>query len=136
MSIVVGYTPDRYGRVALSYGVAEAGLRGAKLFVVNATRGESFVDDKFAGTDHLKTLETQMATMGVEHEVRQVMGADIADEILDVVRQVNAQLLIVGLRHRTPVGKLFLGSVAQRLILDSSCAVLGVKPDDGADSDW
>ena len=37
-------------------------------------------------------------------------------------------MIVVGVRHRTPVGKLLLGSVAQRVILDAPCPVLAVKP--------
>ena len=39
-----------------------------------------------------------------------------------------ADVIVVGVRHRTPVGKLLLGSVAQRVILDAPCPVLAVKP--------
>ncbi|MDO9380198.1 MAG: universal stress protein [Nocardioidaceae bacterium] len=133
MSIVVGYTPDEYGKAALSYGVAEAGLRGEKLIVVNGTRGDSFVDTAFATSEHMVALESQMAELGVEHEVRQVVGADVADGILDVATEVSASLLVIGLRRRSPVGKLFMGSVAQRLILDATCPVFAVKAD-GAES--
>ena len=40
----------------------------------------------------------------------------------------HATLIVVGIRHRTPVGKLLLGSVAQRIILEAHCPVLAVKP--------
>ncbi|MET1038318.1 MAG: universal stress protein, partial [Aeromicrobium sp.] len=45
----------------------------------------------------------------------------------------GASLIVVGIRPRTPVGKLLLGSVAQRLILDAECPVLAVKPDGSED---
>jgi nucleotide-binding universal stress UspA family protein len=37
--------------------------------------------------------------------------------------------LVIGIRHRTPEGKLLLGSVSQELLLECPKPVLAVKPD-------
>ena len=59
--------------------------------------------------------------------MRQTVGPDIAGQLLDMVREVDAKLLVIGLRHRSAVGKLFMGSTAQQLLLDCPCPVLAVK---------
>jgi nucleotide-binding universal stress UspA family protein len=48
--------------------------------------------------------------------------------VLSVAEEVSADLVVIGLRRRTPVGKLLMGSVAQRILLGAECAVLAVKP--------
>jgi nucleotide-binding universal stress UspA family protein len=45
----------------------------------------------------------------------------------DLVAETGADLIVIGLRHRTPVGKLILGSDAQRILLTATVPVLAVK---------
>ncbi|MET3719420.1 nucleotide-binding universal stress UspA family protein [Arthrobacter sp. UYEF21] len=52
---------------------------------------------------------------------------DLADEFLDVARQVDASLIVIGLRHRSQVGKYILGSHAQRILTQADRPVLAVK---------
>lgn len=49
------------------------------------------------------------------------------EEIEALVESLNVSVLIIGLRKRSPVGKLIMGSVAQELLLSVSCPVLAVK---------
>jgi len=64
----------------------------------------------------------------VEHEIRQlVRGMDPAEDLINVATDVAAEFIVIGLRRRTPVGKLILGSNAQRILLDAPCPVLAVK---------
>jgi nucleotide-binding universal stress UspA family protein len=56
-----------------------------------------------------------------------VRGLDPAEDLLKVAEEVSAELIIIGLRRRSPVGKLILGSNAQRILLDAPCPVLAVK---------
>ncbi len=55
------------------------------------------------------------------------MGPDVAEEIIRVAGEVGAELLVIGLRRRTPVGKMIMGSVAQQVLIDAPCPVLAVK---------
>lgn len=130
MTIVVGYTADPFGHAALDHGIAEAKLRGGDLLVINATSGESYVDARFAGEAEVHDVEARLADCGVEFELVQPVGVDPADELLAAMNRTDAELLVVGIRHRNPVGKLLLGSVAQKLILECPKPVLAVKPDE------
>lgn len=128
MTVVVGYIPGEFGEAALSAGVAEARLRNTRLVVVNASKGDALVDPRYVGDEGLRSLEERLTETGLDHEVRQRITDDVAEQIVAVAEEVDADLIVLGLRHRTPVGKLIMGSVAQRVLLDSHCAVLAVKP--------
>lgn len=126
MSIVVAYTPGPEGDAAVDAAIAEARLRDQRVVVVNATKGDALVDTHYASAEGVVSLDERLANGGVEHEIVRPMGPDLADLILQVADDVDAELLVVGLRRRTPVGKLLLGSVSQRLLLDAPVAVLAV----------
>lgn len=128
VTIVVGWTPDEFGEVALHRAVEEARLRGGRVVVVNATRGDALVDDRYADEDQLTALAAELGAAGLEVDVRRSMGADVGDQVLAVADDVSADLVVIGLRRRSPVGKLLMGSVAQRILLGADCAVLAVKP--------
>ena len=133
MSVVVMFSPDVFGRVALSYGATEAARRGERLVIVNPTKGDAYVDNKFARDAELTALQTALDRLEVESEVRHEVVQDIAGAVLQAASETGGTLIVVGIRPRTPVGKLLLGSVAQRLILDAECPVLAVKPDGSED---
>ena len=127
-TIVVGWTPDEYGEAALARAVEEAKLREGSIVVVNATRGDALVDERYADNDQLARLSQELADAGVAVDVRRSMGADVGDQVLEVADEVSADLIVIGLRRRSPVGKLLMGSVAQRILLGAECAVTAVKP--------
>jgi nucleotide-binding universal stress UspA family protein len=128
MAVVIGYIPDEYGEAALTAGIEEAQRRQTGVVIINSTRGDALVDRRYVGVEGMVTLEERLAESGVEHELRQTMGRDVAEEILAVATEVNADAIVIGIRHRTPVGKLIMGSVAQRVIIDAACPVVAVKP--------
>lgn len=131
-TIVVGYVPKPEGRAALRRGAEEARLRNSRLVVVNSHRGgrEFDRDDAVESEAQLEEVRGQLDNAGVEHEVRQlVRGMDPAEDLIAVAEEVAAEFIVIGLRRRSPVGKLILGSNAQRVLLDAPCPVLAVKAD-------
>ena len=96
--------------------------------MINSTAGDSYATRAFARPGEVDDLETSLASSGVEFELRQPVGVDAADELLAAMDRPEADLLVIGIRHRNPVGKLLLGSVSQQLILECPKPVLTVKP--------
>jgi nucleotide-binding universal stress UspA family protein len=128
VAIVVGYTPTPIGEAVLHAAIEEARRRGAVLHVVNASRGDAYVDNNMADAEQLSDLESALAASGVPHQVAQQVGrGEPAEELLDMAEKTSAELVVIGLRRRTPVGKLLMGSTAQRVLLDAPCSVLAVK---------
>jgi len=128
MVIVVGYVPKPEGRAALDRAIDEAKLRGGRLVVVNASRGDALVDAGYAGVQEIELVKSRLAESGVEFELRQlVRGHEPADEVVDLAEELGAELVVIGMRHCSAVGKFLLGSTAQRILMDARCPVLAVK---------
>lgn len=130
MAIVVGYVATKEGRAALDAAAAESRLRNARLVVINSNRGGKDLDREEVARyeEELAAVRARLEEAGIEHEVRQlVRGVEPAEDLVKVAEELDAQLIVIGLRRRTPVGKLILGSNAQRILLDAPCPVLAVK---------
>ncbi|MGH8868443.1 MAG: universal stress protein [Actinomycetes bacterium] len=129
-TIVVGYVPQPEGRAALRTAADEAKLRGARVVVINSNKGGRSLesDDALLYEKELDDVRRRLADAGIDHEVRQlVRGKEPAEDLIAVAEETGADLIVIGLRRRSPVGKLVLGSNAQRVLLDAQCPVLAVK---------
>ncbi|HLM07841.1 MAG TPA: universal stress protein [Blastococcus sp.] len=128
MTIVVGYVPTPEGEAALAAAITEAQRREEPLHIVNTARGDTLADPRYASEDTLDKVRARLDDAGVVHEIRQlVRGHEASEEVVDAAERVNASLIVIGLRRRTPTGKLITGSQAQRILLDANCPVLAVK---------
>ncbi len=130
MAIVVGYVPTPEGRAALETARAEARERQLKLVVVNSHKGgRSFDgDDAIEVDEELAQVRADLESAGVDFEILTlVRGNDPTDDLIQIAEDRGAALIVIGLRRRSPIGKLVLGSNAQRILLESECPVLSVK---------
>jgi nucleotide-binding universal stress UspA family protein len=128
MKILVGYVPTPEGEAALEVAASEAALRGASVVLLNTSRGDAYVDARYANQAELDAAEARLRERGVEVTIQQAVGSgDVANELLKAAAEEQVGLIVLGLRRRSPVGKLILGSTAQRVLLESPVPVLAVK---------
>ncbi|MDR2723242.1 MAG: universal stress protein [Cellulomonadaceae bacterium] len=122
MSVVVSHVSNPEGRQALIAAVGEARSRKTRLIVVTPPAPAAPPSD-----DALDDLADRLTKAGVEFEIVQSSG-ELSETIVTTAARVQAQLIVIGLRRRSPVGKLLLGAGAQRILLEAPCPVLAVKP--------
>ncbi|MFF2620516.1 universal stress protein [Oerskovia jenensis] len=128
MTVVLAYAPGELGTASARSAGRSAALLGSKVVIVNATRADRLVDPRWADEAELAHVIEILDEAHVDHEVRHLKsGALPADVVLEVADEVDAELIVVGLRRRTPVGKLVLGSTPQQILLRANCPVLAVK---------
>lgn len=128
MTVLVAYVPRPEGQAALDKGIEIARERKEQLVVVNASVGGSKEDPSFADAQDFERVEALLASSGLDAQVKQyVRGKNAVEEVQALVDSLPVSVLVIGLRKRSPVGKLIMGSVAQELLLSVSCPVLAVK---------
>jgi nucleotide-binding universal stress UspA family protein len=131
MTVAVAHKAAPTGRLALQVGVQEARLRSTGLAVLHVV-------------DSLDADRAEAYRLGISDEIERAVGphadltwdlhlrtaaADPAGEVLQMVQKLDPDLLVIGARKRSPVGKALLGSVTQDLILEATVPVLVVKVD-------
>lgn len=126
--IIVGYVPTREGRAALRFAAREALLRSLGIIVIQSARRGADRHDEIAKVD-LDAVRSELEAAGLSMELR--AGTDEGEPAEDLLAAAEAggELIVIGLRRRTPIGKLILGSNAQRILLDAPCPVIAVKAD-------
>lgn len=131
MTILVAYAPRPEGRAALEKGIEIANRRNERLLVVNAISGGNQNDPSLADAVDVSSVEKRLVAAGVEGTFKQfVRGKDAVAEIVELSDAPDVTLVIVGLRKRSPMGKLIMGSVSRDILLSVSCPVLAVKSAD------
>jgi nucleotide-binding universal stress UspA family protein len=127
--VLVGYIPSPEGVAALDYAVAYAEQNGAKLTVVNTGKDGDYAHPQFATAEDIDTIDELLSTKSVEHTiVRPTDGKPAAAALLDESERAGADVIVIGVRRRSPVGKMLTGSTAQAVILGADCPVIAVKP--------
>ena len=129
MTVAVAHQVSATSRKALVQAVQEAKFRATDLAVLHVV-------------DSIDADSQEAYRLGVSDEIEKVVGQDpavpwrlhlatagqdLAGALLKLVDSVGADLLVIGARRRSPMGKALMGSVAQTVILEANLPVLVVK---------
>ena len=129
MTVLVSYIPTPEGWAALKLGTEQAVLRKAPIVILNVAVSGDFADPTFADDKDLDGVRAALDKAGVASTMcRMTNATDVSDAVLQAADEHDADLIVVGLRSRSPVAKAILGSNAQRIILGALCPVLSVRP--------
>lgn len=129
MTVVVGYSPTTEGKGALPFAFREAHMRGTDLIVV--AEDSSASDADFGAV--VESAREEASAIGVAAKIHDnEAGRSHADNLIDLSFDEQTQLVVIGIRRRSPVGKLFMGSISQRVLLEAHCPVTAVKPPVGS----
>jgi nucleotide-binding universal stress UspA family protein len=128
-SVVVGWLDNAEGLAALTAAAEEARRRSVRLVVVHSARGGR---DDAAAVDGVRealaNVQARLSNEGLDVSVRDLIrNNEPADDLVEVAEEEGAALIVIGLRRRSAVGKLLLGSNAQAVLLRATCPVLAVK---------
>jgi nucleotide-binding universal stress UspA family protein len=125
MTVVVGYVRTAEGEAALAAALEQL-HEGERLIVVN--KPEQSELEEFSAEQDSDALHNNLAEQGVDAEVVNLYASDEpADLIVEQATAHGARLVVIGLRKRSPVGKILLGSTAQAVLFSSPCPVLSVR---------
>ncbi|MFJ8925012.1 universal stress protein [Streptomyces sp. NPDC102364] len=115
MTVMVAVTDRPEGTAALHAAVTESQRFDTDLVVVNLA---------------LRPIDLSGIPADVPLRVVERNGRGDRDPVTAVLDEIAAHdvaRLVIGVRHRTPAGKALLGSISQRLLLESPVPVLAVK---------
>jgi nucleotide-binding universal stress UspA family protein len=133
MSVALAHQVSPTGHLAVSEAGREASLRQTTLAVIHVV--ESLDLDiaeahRRGLSDEVEKVLAEAGLGDVSWDLHLSTGdQNVAETILTLADRVKAELLVIGARRRSPVGKFLLGSVTQTIILESNVPVLVVKPD-------
>ena len=136
MTVALAHQASSAARhLALREAARQAFLRQTDLAVIHIVESLDLdVADAYRNglTDDIEASLAGVGAQDVRWQLHLDVGdTDVAEKILELTDKVTAEVLVIGARRRSPVGKFFLGSVTQTLILEAHVPVLVVKTEAG-----
>jgi len=130
MKILVGYDGSNSAKAALETAINHAHAFDAAVEVV-ASMVKGTEDERKEITDAEGSLEYVGSLFKKENIACNthllIRGLSAGEDLVDFATEKGIDEIIVGVRRRSKVGKLLMGSTAQFVILNAPCPVVTVK---------
>jgi nucleotide-binding universal stress UspA family protein len=130
MKIMVGYDGSEMAHRALVVAQSRAKALCAELHLFTSTAQEQSNGPQNARLQQgQKESEIFCAACHLTCKISMSAGSNrsVAEEIVRYAREHQIDEIVIGLRRRSPLGKLLFGSTSRQVILDAPCPVLSVK---------
>lgn len=143
MKILVAYDAGGPSRKALDTAVSMGKSFGAEIHILHSL---SALDDssetfEFIKADSSKIIKAREQAEEIVAEAREVVekaglplethlinrGAARGEDIVDIAKEINADIIAIGVHTKSKVGKVLFGSTAQYVILRAHCTVVTEK---------
>ncbi len=130
MRILVGYDGSNAAKEALKLTKRFAAALGAKVDVVTsmakATEGEQ--DIVLQAENWLEYAQSILEKNKIDCATHLLIrGLSAGEDIVKFAGDNSVDLIVVGVKRRSKVGKIIMGSTAQYVIIKAPCPVLTVK---------
>ena len=130
MKILVGYDGTNSAREALKLAKSQAKAFGASVEVVTSMQKgtESERKDIEQAERGLEYSRALLEDGGIECNTHLLIrGLSAGEDLVEFANENRIDQIVVGVKRRSKVGKLLLGSTAQYVILQAQCPVVTVK---------
>ncbi len=126
MTIAAAFRPDDFGHAAVRWAAAEAAANKEKIVIITVEE----IDPEFETPTEpdLSEYTERFDLEGLDYEIRTAASLSVSDVVIDEAVASGADRLVIGIRKRTPVGKMLMGRVTQMILLDAPMPVIAVKP--------
>ena len=136
MSVLLAYAPTSAGLAAARAAAEEAKRRGEDVTIVSVLRTRAATPPPApvsgaSAEQELDAVAEDLVRQGLRVNVEHEGSGDVVEYIRAVAERVKPSVVVIGLRRRTAVGKLLLGSTSQRLLLELDYPIVAVKAPDG-----
>ncbi len=129
MKILVAYDKNTATDRVLNLALGQAKAQDAYVHLVRTCAPDAEGGEIAELEERLNTLGRDFfKTQGIESEAHiLIRGLAPGEDIVQYAREKGVDLIILGLKKRSKVGKLVFGSTAQYIILEADCPVLSIK---------
>jgi len=130
MKILVGYDGTNSAKEALNLAKSHAKVFGASVEVVTSmqkgTESErKLIEQAERGLAYAKSLFEEDGIACNTHLL--IRGLSAGEDLVEFANENQIDHIVVGVKRRSKVGKLLMGSTAQYVILQAECPVITVK---------
>ncbi|MBT8331268.1 MAG: universal stress protein [Deltaproteobacteria bacterium] len=130
MKLLVGYDGTNSAKEALNLAKSHAKAFGASIQVVTSmhkgTESErQEIEQAERGLEYARSLFEEANITCNTHLL--IRGLSAGEDLVEFANENQIGQIIVGVKRRSKVGKLLMGSTAQYVILQADCPVVTVK---------